>query len=688
MICNTLTFHNQDFKIIESLNSLLIRHILTNDAKSLLLFGRVDEIDQFSLSEKIRLIELTVKITKKEIPIMVGLYGDLADDIIEKIESLGKKFENLYFLISPPLTEKKPLADIKSYFENIFSSIASKNQIYLINNPPLFAGNEIEPTLLNNLIEFPNLKGLIDSFYNIRNCKAYIQNLNKNFSVICGMEENSQTFLQLIPLNMRKYCGVLSSLSNLVNMCSKLYNYALEDKLLELLQIQEEINDIRNKLFEIRTNEVNEKIALKYAFLHLYRDLIPRTNLDINSLDEEFKTQIAPISKGRIEATVKYLLNNKQIYQLYFLGGNDLYQFDEIINRFSNIDILVKQGKVRKIKGPYLTDLNTLYRVHFENSQLVFRFHTSQIFQIEDFIKEKLLYPFLDKSLGSNVINLRQKVKQIISTKTGSYFFNKENPPIIPVCNLIYYDETKDIIPINYAVNEYIRGKPLFQLIERYISEGKNLQTKKFLDLFNNLGEQLGKLHTIKFDSFHKNISNIGKIPKISYLDYINSEFEQDINEAKRNKIDFYDEIKAFYQENSTLIEEENDFVLLHNDFKSQNVIVKEELGAIRINGIVDFDNWSVGCRAQDFIKIDYWILKPLNNPSFYSSFYDAYSKFYTINRDFKKKIDLYKLLWLLNEYNIEAELIKKSDQMDIVKKPSMSLENYLFEIKTIIRSV
>ncbi|MFX0002725.1 MAG: dihydrodipicolinate synthase family protein [Candidatus Hodarchaeota archaeon] len=683
MICNTLTFHNQDFEIIENLNSLLIQHILTNDAKSLLLFGKVGEMNQFAITEKIKLIDLVFNLTKKKIPIIVGVYSDQIDVIIEQIENLGKKFEELNFLISPPLDEQILM---ESYFENILSSITSRNQIYVINNPQLFAGNEIEPSLLKTMMEFPNLNGIIDSFYNIKNCKAYIQNLNENFSVICGMEENYQTFIQLIPSEMRKYGGILSSLSNLVNLCSKLYKFAIEDNILEILQFQEQINDIRKKIYEVRTNEVNEQIGLKYAFLHLYKDSISRINSNINNFYNELITQIDPISKGRIEATVNFLLNNKQIYRLYFLGKNDLYRFDEIIKRFSNVDILVEQGKVKKIKGPYIADINTLYRINFENNQLVFRFRTGQSFQIEDLIKEKLLYPFLDKKLNSDDIDLRQKVKQIINTKMGSYIFNKEKAPIIPVCNLIYYDETKQIVPYIYSVNEYIRGKPLFQVLNRYISEAKNLYAKKFLDLFSKLGEHLGSLHTIKFDSFYKNISDIGIKPKNSYSDFFTSEFEQSLQEAKKNKLDVCDGIRVYYRDNKSLIEEEKEYVLLHNDFKSQNIIVKEDLGIIKINGIVDFDNWCIGNRAQDFIKIDYFVLKPLNNPSFYSSFYDAYSKFYRIDNDFKKKIEMYKLLWLIDEYNFESELIRKTDNMELVKTSSMSLENYLFEIKAIIR--
>lgn len=686
VICNALTFYNNNFEINKSLNSVLIRHILTNDASSLLFFGNSDEANLISITEKIKLIELALEITQKKIPILIGIYNDHTDEVIDQIENLGKKFEDLHFMISPPFLEKKSLETIRSYFENVLGSINPKNQIYLINNPPQFAGNEIEPNLLKSLMEYPNLKGINDSYYNIKICKSYIQNLSSDFSVFCGKEENYHTFFQLIPLNQRKYSGIGSSISNLVNVCSKLYNYALEDNILELLQLQEQINDIRTKIYDFKTTENKEKIGLKYAVLYLYKDLIIENDNDINFIIKRLQTRIDPIIKDRIEATVNYLLNQKQIYQLYFISKKDLYQFDEIIKTFSNIDVLVKQGKVKKIKGPYIIDANTIYRVNFENNQLVFRFRTSQFLQFENLIKEKLLYPFLDKTLTPNDIDLRQKVKEIINTKIGAYIFNKEKPPIIPVCNLIYYDETKETIPYFFSVQEYIRGKPLFQVINQYINEGRNLYIKKFKDLFSNLGEHLGHLHNIKFDSFYKKISQIGKNLKISYSEYFENDLDEKLQEAKKKNIDFCDEIRDFYRDNKALIDEETEYVLLHNDFKSHNIIVREELGAIKINGIVDFDKWCVGSRAQDFIKIDYWILKPLANSSFYSCFYDAYSKFHTIDNDFKKKIELYKLPWLLNEYNFEFELIKKSGQMDIINISSTSLENYLFEIKAIIR--
>ena len=688
VICDTLTFFNRNGEILENLNSLLIRHILTNDANAVLLFGRMGDGRLFlnNLEEMSKLIDVTLNFTENRIPVLIRIHGNSANEVINQIESLGRKYEDLNYMISPPVLEKIPSDAINSYFENILGSVNPKNKIYLYNNPPQNAKNEIEPASLKKLTEFTSLKGLNDSFYNIKMCKSYLEFLNENFSVFCGLEENSQNFFQLIPLNQRKNSGIVSSLSNLVNMCSKLYYHALEDNLLELLQLQEQINNIRTNIYDIKTEVDQEKRGLKYAFLHLYRDLISTTNEGINNLTATLQNEIETISKEKIEATVNSLLNNKQIYQLYYIGPKNLYQFQDIIDIFSKIDVLVHQGKVMKIKGPYIADVNTIYKVKFENSHLVFRFRTSKFFQYENLVKEKLLFPLLDKTLLPDEPDLREKVKAIISSKKGSYIFEKDKPPIIPVSSLIYYDENKEIIPYIFSVQDYIRGKPLFQLINKYISEGKNLDTKKFIKIFESLGEHLGNLHNIKFKSFYKSISEIGEKNKINYPQYFNNQLENEIQEAKKNKIDLGKEIRNYYSDNQALIEEENEFVVLHNDFHSQNVIVKEDQGVIHLNGLVNFDNWYIGSRAQDFIKIDYLILKPLNIPSFNDAFYQAYSNYFRIDNDFKKKIEIHKLLWLLNQYNLESELKKKVNQLDLSNRASNSIDNYLFEIKAILR--
>jgi dihydrodipicolinate synthase/N-acetylneuraminate lyase/Ser/Thr protein kinase RdoA (MazF antagonist) len=663
-ICDTVTFYEKDFKINEELNSLLVRHILTNGADSLILFGNTGEGILFSdkLEQKIKLINLALEASGGKNPILVGVYSNEVENSIDQMEDLAKKFNDINFIVSPPISEKISNESLKLYFENILGAINFKNQIYLHNNPDQFAGNEIEPEILNSLRDFPNLKGLNDSFYNIKNCKSYIQLLNDDFSVHCGMEDNFQNFFQLISLEERKFSGIVSSIGNLVNLSSKLYYFALEDKVLEVHQLQDQINDIRNKIYDVKINNGKERRGLKYAFLHLYKERLKNPIKEISIISPKRQIDLEEITKGRIEATVNYLLNQKQIYQLYFLGKKELYQFKEIIKTFSDVDVLIEQGKLKKIIGPFDAIINTIYRVNFEKSHLIFRFRTCENFPFENIAKEKLLYPFLDGTLSGDTNNLTGQVNSIVSSKMGAYLFHKDKPPIVPVGNLIYYDETKETVPYIFTVQDYIHGKPLHWYLKQYLSEGIILRKTKFQNLFKDLGMVLGKLHQINFDSPYENIKEIGK-RKDSISEIFNKKLENQIQEAKRHKFEFLKEIRDYIRDNEVLIEDQIDFALLHNDFQGKNIIVKEESTNFQIKGLIDFDDWCVGSRAQDFVKIEYLTLKNLERYNFIDAFYEGYSKYFKIDKEFIKKIEMHKILWLLKEFNIEVDIKNKTER-------------------------
>ena len=277
VICDTLTFYNNKIEVNKDLNSLLIKHILTNDVNTILLFGMTGEGSLFSnrLAEKAKLINIALEITKKEVPIIVGVYGDNVETIIDQIEDLSKKSPEISYLVSPPLSKKVQKNVVKDHFENIFDSINPDNHIYLHNNPTQFKGNEIDIDIIKNIKEISNCRGIIDFFYNIKSLKYYVQLIDKDFSVCCGVEENFQNFMRLIPLEQRKYCGIVSNVSNLANTCSKLFKSSIQDNFLEVHQYQEIISNIRDKIYDFKSTSNRENRGLKFAFLDLYKDIIP-----------------------------------------------------------------------------------------------------------------------------------------------------------------------------------------------------------------------------------------------------------------------------------------------------------------------------------------------------------------------------------------------------------------------------
>ena len=490
--------------------------------------------------------------------------------------------------------------------------------------------------------------------------------MGENFSVFCGEESRFSFFLQLIPLGLRNYAGLVPSIANLTNLCSKIYNAALEDNVLELTQLQEQLDDVRNKIYDIKINEGKVQRGLKYAFLSLYKDVLKIPIEELNIVSPPFQRELEAITKTRIEVTTNYLLNQKLIYQLYSLNKGELYDLKDIIRIFSTVDVLIEQGKIKKITGPLEGQTNTIYRVNFENSQLIFRFRTSKKFQYENVAKEKVLFPLLDGSLYPFSSKLEEKIKDILNSPTGNYYFDKKNPPVIPVGNLIYYDESKNLIPYLFTVQEYIHGKQLHKILEQNIIEDFNLElsTSKFINLFENIGEILGKLHQIKFSSFYENINEIGKKNEKTWSEIFHKRLNIEIQEAKKNKLNNIEEMTDFFKENEALIEEENEAVLLHNDFHSKNIIVKDDISAaIKINGIIDFDNWGIGVKAEDFVKFKHWDLEFLNQPELDRAFYQGYNKYHKVDKDFETKIEIYSLFWLLKLTNFETKLKQQSQE-------------------------
>ncbi|MFX1498398.1 MAG: dihydrodipicolinate synthase family protein [Promethearchaeota archaeon] len=645
----SITFYNKEYEVDTELHALLNRHLLVNGADSLYLFGSTGEGVLFSYNkvEKAKLINLTIESTGKKIPLMVGVLGNEREEIVEEINDLSKKFNEVNFVLAPPYKEK--IDDLQSHFTEIFDSISIKNSIFLCNNPIEFGGNEITPSIVNNLMDY--ISGIIDSSDNINYWKSYIQMINEEFTIYCGKEENFQKFLQLIPLNLRKSCGIIPSISNLVNICSKLYYCALEDNILALHQLQDQINDIRNKVYDIKIEKGKIQRGLKYSFLYLYRDIIQNYDEIFKNITPEFQRELDEITKVRIQATINSLLNQKAIYQLYSLGKEEIYQLDDIIKKFSNVDILNKQGKIKKIVGPFNAHINTIYRVNFENNQLIFRFRTSKSFKNENLIKEKLLFPFLDGSINPNLIDFREKVKEIISTTKGEYIFKVDSPPLIPVANLIYYDETKEAIPFLFSIHNYIHGKTLKSLYEKYKGENFSFNKSKFLNLFTEIGELLGRLHNINFKSFYKDIYEFGKEGKEDYIEFFNLNLNRQIQVVKKNNFILEKQIMDYISDRITLLEGDSP-ILIHNDFQWTNIIIKDDPIKFQINGIIDFDNWMVGVRAQDFVEMEHLTFKTIDNTEIRNKFYEGYQKYYKVNSDFHKKIDLFSVLYYLREYN------------------------------------
>lgn len=346
-------------------------------------------------------------------------------------------------------------------------------------------------------------------------------------------------------------------------------------------------------------------------------------------------------------------------------------------------------GKILDIVGPFEGKINTIYQFKTENGpDFIFRARTSLAFRYENIIKEKILFPFLDGAIQSNSSHLYEKIREITNKQVGSYILNDSNLPI-KIQNLFYYDETRTKLPYMFAIFEFINGESLYYPLEKDRNSNPNMiKSEKYIDIFHQIGEVLGKLHNIKFDGFYSDIRDIGNYRvKKQWIELFNEQFKKEFNEAQKHKNiqPYLPSIEKYLKKNLSAIEYEDNPVLFHNDFQAQNIIIESSEDKFNLKGLIDFDNWRIGPPAQDLVKMQYWTIKDVSELN--DAFFNGYLKIQKIysREQLQQQIDIYKMLWFILVFNFEMDKILKNEKNISVDARFPAAEKYLAEIESIL---
>ncbi|MHA1369146.1 MAG: phosphotransferase family protein [Promethearchaeota archaeon] len=371
--------------------------------------------------------------------------------------------------------------------------------------------------------------------------------------------------------------------------------------------------------------------------------------------------------------------------------------FEKLMSMAKDAASIDADARAVEIGGPFDGKINSIYKLKYEVSGseklLIFRARISGAFRYEGIVKEKLLFPILTNELRTmNNPSLKVDIKELVDRKSGSFIVEEHGKPVVPIQNIYYFDETMEKIPYIYTVLDYVPGISLYEFIEKNEIKGKSLDSldkdkRRILEnAFFQAGAFLGRMHDIKFPAFYENILDIGdRTKEIKWKDLFLLRVRDLMNEASKYKVfqPMIQPLKRFFQERAHILTDNETPVLFHNDYQSQNFIIDELTG--HINAIIDFDNWEVGTKEQDFIKIQYWGLKNLD-PRLESLFMNGYKKHQKIADDFQSKVDLYKVAWFILVFNFETDKILKNERNKEVDSRFPSAEKYIQEIKQIIK--
>lgn len=361
-------------------------------------------------------------------------------------------------------------------------------------------------------------------------------------------------------------------------------------------------------------------------------------------------------------------------------------------------EMLGIQAKERfsAIRGPFDGKINSIYLFIYgtgpKSKHIVFRARVSEVFRYESIVKEKILYPILDGRLDlANTAILRSQVEEILGRKSDSLLFSTESPPAVTVPGIYYYDETKEKFPYIYTLMEYIQGISLYEYLDQV--KAKNLSAddlpetvvKKLDRIFGEAGTALGRMHGIVFPAFYPTILDIGDESKtVSWKKLFMEKAKKLMTEASQYPAieDLLPVLDLYFQENVNLISDDETPVLFNNDFQPQNFMIDPEKG--HVTGYIDFDNWQVGVKEQDFIKINYWGTRELD-PRFEQAFVDGYRSVHDLEEDYQKTVNFYKMQWLILVFNFEMSKVSKNELNEAVDQRFPAAEKYIDEMRAIL---
>ena len=183
----------------------LIEFQILEGADSLIICGTTGESSTMSYEEKKSVIDFSVKIVNKRVPVIAGTGGNNTQSVIE-MSKYAEKAGVDALLIVTPYYNKTTQKGLISHYSKIAESVHLPIILY---NVPSRTGINIEPETFLELSKIPNIVAVKEANGNISQV-AKIANLCKdNLAIYSGNDD------QIVPVLSLGGLGVISVMSNL-----------------------------------------------------------------------------------------------------------------------------------------------------------------------------------------------------------------------------------------------------------------------------------------------------------------------------------------------------------------------------------------------------------------------------------------------------------------------------------------
>jgi len=226
-----------DFEAFEN----IINHVIRGGIDFIVLLGTTGESPTILKAEKKALIELSVRVINKRVPLVVGIGGNDTSDVVLTIHSTSFKGVDAILSVCPYYS-KPQQEGIYQHFKIIAE--ASPVPVILYTVPGRTCSNITASTTLRLAKDCSNIVGIKEASGNFDQIFQVIKNRPKNFLVLSG--DDGLT----LPLISAGADGVISVTANLFPAeFSKMVRLAMEGNIKPARILHYKMIDVSNALF-------------------------------------------------------------------------------------------------------------------------------------------------------------------------------------------------------------------------------------------------------------------------------------------------------------------------------------------------------------------------------------------------------------------------------------------------------
>jgi 4-hydroxy-tetrahydrodipicolinate synthase len=271
-------FDREKDTVSESDLAQLIENQIENGVNGILLLGSTSEASTLSEQERLHILEFSLEVIRKRVPVMIGInFNDTryAAELTEKFSEILKKFSysesDASFLVNNPSYNKPTEDGMFAHFEAVHDA-ANPFPLFIYNIPSrsIFdLKNEFLKRLFINLERVIGLKDCSGDLNRVFELKEWVEMKSKckKLHLFCG---DDNLFL---PHFINGGCGVISVCSNLLpEKMSEMWKFLESGNFSEAVKIHKQLMPFFKNLFvEPNPSPVKYLMSIKFGIENILR---------------------------------------------------------------------------------------------------------------------------------------------------------------------------------------------------------------------------------------------------------------------------------------------------------------------------------------------------------------------------------------------------------------------------------